>query len=73
MAGYFSIPGLNLEKEMATHSGVLARSIPGLGEPGGLPSMGLHKVRHDWSDLTAVTAGLNLLNSNSISPAILPA
>ena len=35
-----------LEKEMATHSGVLARRIPGSGEPGGLPSMGLHRVGH---------------------------
>ena len=36
-----------LEKEMATHSGVLAWRIPGTGEPGGLPSMGSHRVRHD--------------------------
>ena len=36
-----------LEKEMATHSGVLAWSIPGTGEPGGLPSMGSHRVGHD--------------------------
>ena len=36
-----------LEKEMATHSSVLAWRIPGTGEPGGLPSMGSHKVRHD--------------------------
>ena len=36
-----------LEKEMATHSGVLAWRIPGTGEPGGLLSMGLHKVEHD--------------------------
>ena len=36
-----------LEKEMATHSSVLAWRIPGMGEPGGLPSMGLHRVRHD--------------------------
>ena len=40
-----------LEKEMATHSSVLAWRIPGTGEPGGLPSMGSHRVRHDWSDL----------------------
>ena len=40
-----------LEKEMATHSSVLAWRIPGMGEPGGLPSMGLHRVGHDWSDL----------------------
>ena len=40
-----------LEKEMATHSSVLAWRIPGTGKPGGLPSMGSHRVRHDWSDL----------------------
>ena len=42
-----------LEKEMETHSSVLAWRIPGMGEPGGLPSMGSHRVRHDWSDLAA--------------------
>ena len=42
-----------LEKEMATHSSVLAWRIPGTGEPGGLPSMGSHRVRHDWSHLAA--------------------
>ena len=36
-----------LEKEMATYSSVLALRIPGMGEPGGLPSMGSHRVRHD--------------------------
>ena len=36
-----------LEKEMATHSSVVAWRIPGTGEPGGLPSMGLHRVGHD--------------------------
>ena len=40
-----------LEKEMATHSSVLAWRIPGTGKPGGLPSMGSHRVLHDWSDL----------------------
>ena len=39
-----------LEKEMATHSSVLARRIPGMGEPGGLLSVGSHRVRHDRSD-----------------------
>ena len=43
-----------LEKEMATHSSALAWRIPGTGEPGGLLSMGLHRVRHDWSNLAAV-------------------
>ena len=42
-----------LEKEMATHSSVLAWRIPGTGEPGGLPSMGSHRVRHNWSYLAA--------------------
>ena len=42
-----------LEKEMATHSSVLAWRIPGMAEPGGLPSMGSHRVGHDWSDLAA--------------------
>ena len=42
-----------LEKEMATHSSVVARRIPGMGEPGGLPSMGSHRVGQDRSDLAA--------------------
>ena len=42
-----------LEKEMATHSSVLAWRIPGTGEAGGLLSMGSHRVGHDWSDLAA--------------------
>ena len=41
---------------MATHSSVLAWRIPGMGEPGGLPSLGSHRVRHDWSDLAVVAA-----------------
>ena len=45
-----------LEKEMATHSSVLAWRIPRMGEPGGLPFMGSHRVGHDWSDLAAVAA-----------------
>ena len=44
-----------LEKEMATHSSVPAWRIPGTGEPGGLPSMGSHRVGHDWSDLALST------------------
>ena len=40
-----------LEKEMATHSSILAWRIPGTAEPGGLPSMGSHRVGHDSSDL----------------------
>ena len=49
-----------LEKEMATHSSVLAWRIPGTGEPGGLPSMGWHRVGHDWSDLAAAANKLSL-------------
>ena len=47
-----------LEKEMATHSIVLAWRIPWMGEPGGLPSMGSHRVGHDWSDLAAAVAAV---------------
>ena len=49
-----------LEKEMATHSSVLAWRIPGAGEPGGLPSMGSHRVGHDWSDLAAAVISEHL-------------
>jgi len=45
-----------MEKTMATHSSVLARRIPEMGETGGLPSMGSHRVGHDWSDLAAAAA-----------------
>ena len=45
-----------MEKEMATHSSVLAFRIPGTGEHGGLPSMGSHRVGHDRSDLAAAAA-----------------
>ena len=41
------------EKEMATHSSFLAWRIPGTEEPGGLPSLGSHRVGHDWCDLAA--------------------
>ena len=44
-----------LEKEMATHSSVLAWRIPGMGEPGGLPSIASHRVGHDWSYLAVAT------------------
>ena len=47
-----------LEKEIATHSRVLAWRIPGTGEPGGLLSMGSHRIGHDWSDLAAAAASL---------------
>ena len=45
-----------LEKEMATHPSVLAWRVPGTGEPGGLPSVGSHRVGHDWSDSAAAAA-----------------
>ena len=45
-----------IHRKMATHSSVLAWRIPGTGEPGGLPSMGSHRVGHDWSDLAAAAA-----------------
>ena len=54
-----------LEKEMATHSSVLARRIPGRGEPGGLPSMGSHRVGHDCSDLVVVL----VLGGKQVSPS----
>ena len=52
------ISTLTLEKEMATHSSVLAWRIPGTGEPGGLWSLGLHRVGHDWSYLAATLSDI---------------
>ena len=48
-----------MEKEMATHSSVLAWRIPGTEEPGGLPSMGSHRVGHDWSNLAVAAKTVN--------------
>ena len=45
-----------MEKEMATHTSVLAWRIPGMRELSGLSSLGLHRVGHDWSDLAAAVA-----------------
>ena len=57
-----------LEKEMATHSSVLAWRIPGMGVPGGLLSMGSQRVGHDWSDLAAAAAAaVPLYSSFSIT------
>jgi len=53
-----------LEKSMATHSSVLAWRIPGMGEPGGLPSMGSHRFGHNWSNLAAATAAWRLFNES---------
>ena len=61
-----------LEKEMATHSSVLAWRIPGTVEPGGLPSMGSHRVRHDWSDLAAAACPLSQWCHPAISSSVIP-
>ena len=63
-----------LEKEMATRSSVLAWRIPGTGEPGGLPSMGSHRVGHDWSDLAAAAAAVYICQyyTLNLSPPFLP-
>ena len=53
--GFCSFFWLRLEA-LATHSSVLAWRIPGTGEPGGLPSMGSHRVGHDCSNLAAAAA-----------------
>ena len=58
-----------LEKEMATHSSVLAWRIPGTVEPDGLLSMGSHRVGHDWSDLAAAAAAFMVRLSQPFPPA----
>ena len=52
--------GTSLEKEMATHSSVLAWRVPGTGEPGGLPSMGSHRVGHDLAGTSLVVQWLRI-------------
>ena len=52
-----------LEKEVATHSSILAWRIPETGKPGGLPSMGSHRVGHNWSDLAAAAAAATALHT----------
>ena len=54
-----------LEKEMATHSSVLAWRIPGMAEPGGLPFLGSHRVGHNWNDLAAAAVLKSSLYSYS--------
>ena len=54
---------------MATHSSVLAWRIPGTAEPGGLPSVGSHRVRRDWSDLEAAAADYSNWGKFSLSMA----
>ena len=60
-----------LEKEMATHSSVLAWRIPDMGEPGKLSSMGSHRVRHDWSDLATAAAACIKQNTQLFASIIL--
>ena len=59
-----------LGKEMATHSSVLAWRIPGMGEPGGLPPVGWHRVGHDWSNLAATAARLSVESSQLLGLCI---
>ena len=64
---HFHFPAL--KKEMTTHSSVLAWRIPGMGEPGGLPSLASHRVGHDWRDLAAAAVSkscLTLLPSHGL-------
>ena len=57
-----------VEKEMVTYSSILAWRIPGTEEPGGLPSMGSHRVGHDWSDLAAGSKAIKNSQINSFPP-----
>ena len=57
---------------MGTHSSILAWRIPGTGKPGGLPSMGSHRVGHDWTDLAAAAAAIfQLLSISCVSGTVL--
>ena len=58
-----------LEKEMETHSSILAWRIPGTGEPDGLLSVGSHRVGHDWSGLAAAAAAtlMIMVSENSFN------
>ena len=58
MCQFWGIVVGDAEKAMATHSSVLAWRIPGTGEPGGLLSVGSHRVGHNWSDLAAAAAAV---------------
>ena len=60
-----------LEKEIATHSSILAWRIAGTEEPSGLPSMGSHRVGHDWRDLAAAAAAAELIKNNCLSVILL--
>ena len=75
MLCHLTSPSLSLEKAMATHSSVLAWRIPGTGEPDGLPSMGSHRVGHNWSDLAAAVyhySNINGYNSNTRHTQTMP-
>ena len=67
---------MHWRRKWATHSSVLAWRIPGTAEPGGLLSMGLHRVQHDWSDLAAAAAAsdfhFHYLKNHDISPHLHP-
>ena len=54
-----------LEKEMATHSGIIASRIPVTEEPGGLQSIGLQRVRHNWTEQLTLSNGWLLKNKLS--------
>ena len=56
---------------MATHSSVLAWRISGTEEPGGLPSLGSHRVGHDWCDLAAAAAAVHSLGKIQLASALL--
>ena len=62
----YSLEGKLWPKEIETHSSVLAWRIPAMGEPGGLLSMGSHRVGHDWSDLAAAVFPILLFSSISL-------
>ena len=57
---------------MATHSSVLSWRIPEMGEPGGLPRMGSHRVRHDWSDLAAAAGAADCYSYSSLQSQTTP-
>ena len=61
---FYMVIMIRSEKAMAPHSSVLAWRIPGTGEPGGLPSMGSHRVGHNRSDLAAAAMIRWILNES---------
>ena len=67
---------LPLEKEMATHSSILAWRIPCTEDPGGLQSMGLQRVRHDWATNTHITniffLSVSIMDCHRLNVCVLP-